>query len=121
MVNADTSPLSMHSNNPAGALVGCSAAHSLLPPAWQRDWHLLRGDLGAGVPLSTGLLCEFGCSFWLNFVVMHAIHSRRLLLSFVAPLAATWALVTAGMGLTGPSMNPAFTFAWCVRCKTALC
>lgn len=84
----------------------------LVPAPWQHSFHAMKGGLKGGVSLELGVLCEFGCSFWLNLVVLNAIHSQSIITSFFGPLVATWLLATVGESISGPSMNPAITFSW---------
>eukprot|EP00262_Sarcandra_glabra_P006673 TRINITY_DN190_c0_g1_i2.p1 TRINITY_DN190_c0_g1~~TRINITY_DN190_c0_g1_i2.p1 ORF type:complete len:240 (+),score=37.11 TRINITY_DN190_c0_g1_i2:219-938(+) len=94
----------------AGAVGGALAITEVMPPQYK---HMLGGP-SLKVDLHTGAIAEGVLTFIISFAV---------LLIFLrgpnSPLLKTWllamstvALVVAGSGFTGPSMNPANAFGW---------
>ncbi|KAK9810940.1 hypothetical protein WJX73_010268 [Symbiochloris irregularis] len=98
-----------------GAVGGSAAAFYLVPSSWQGKFKSLGGGLRPGVSLTAGLTCELLLGFLLHTIVMWSISMRNKKWGFLTPLIATIFLVLAGMELTGPSLNPAVTFAWAVH------
>ncbi|KAL3130429.1 hypothetical protein ABBQ38_008252 [Trebouxia sp. C0009 RCD-2024] len=95
-----------------GGVLGAAAALIFIPPSWQRNFYKM--DLGPkpGVSLRAAVLAEGTLTYLLNLVILYATSAKNKYLAYWSPLVATVALVITGAELTGPSMNPAFTFGW---------
>ncbi|OVA13482.1 Major intrinsic protein [Macleaya cordata] len=93
-----------------GALGGTLAIIQVVPPHYK---HMLGGP-SLKVDLHTGAIAEGVLTFIISFAVLFIV-----LRGPDNPLVKTWmlsistvALVVAGSGYTGPSMNPANAFGW---------
>ncbi|KAL4420859.1 hypothetical protein ABPG77_002818 [Micractinium sp. CCAP 211/92] len=95
-----------------GGVAGVLLARALLPPGWTDNLAAMAEGLRPSVGLLEGAACEFVLGSLLAFVVLWAGQLRSSLLKLWIPLAATVVAVKAGEGLTGPSLNPVFTFAF---------
>lgn len=96
----------------AGGVAGALLAQTLLPAHWAKGFSGMALGLRSGVGLLDGAACEFVLGLLLAFAVLWSGQLQSSALKIVLPLAATVVAVIAGAHLTGPSLNPAFTFAW---------
>ncbi|KAL4424377.1 hypothetical protein ABPG75_001678 [Micractinium tetrahymenae] len=95
-----------------GGVAGVLLARMLLPPAWTDNLAAMAVGLRPNVGLLAGAACEFVLGALLAFIVLWAGQLRSSLLKLWVPLVATVLAVKAGEDLTGPSLNPVFTFAF---------
>ncbi|KAK9086164.1 hypothetical protein Syun_028558 [Stephania yunnanensis] len=91
-----------------GAVGGVLAIREVMPPQYMLEGPSLKVDL------HTGAIAEGVLTFLISFAVLYIVIKgpksplfKTLLLSL-----STVALVVAGSGFTGPSMNPANAFGW---------
>lgn len=95
-----------------GGVLGAVAALVFIPVSWQRNFYKMALGPRPGVSLRVAVLAEAALTYLLNLVILYATSARNKYLAYWTPLVATIALVVTGAELTGPSMNPAFTFGW---------
>ncbi|KAK9084480.1 hypothetical protein Scep_030951 [Stephania cephalantha] len=93
-----------------GAVGGVLAIREVMPPQYRS----MLGGPSLKVDLHTGAIAEGVLTFLISFAVLYIVIKgpksplfKTLLLSL-----STVALVVAGSGFTGPSMNPANAFGW---------
>lgn len=96
----------------SGAMLGAIAALVLIPEALQRNFYKFGLGLRAGVGIAQGCLTEGLLSFLINLSILWSMNAKNRVLGFWTPYIATILLIWSGEALTGPSMNPAYTFAW---------
>ncbi|KAF5735259.1 aquaporin protein AQU20 [Tripterygium wilfordii] len=94
----------------AGAVGGALAIMEVMPKQYK---HMLGGP-SLKVDVHTAAVAEGVLTFLITFAVLVIIlrGPRSLLLKTWLLAMATVALVVAGSGYTGPSMNPANAFGW---------
>ncbi|KAL4859000.1 Aquaporin SIP1-1 [Chlorella vulgaris] len=95
-----------------GGVVGLLAATALLPVGWTTELASMAVGLRPGVGLLAGAACEFTLGAILSFVVLWSGQLKNGVLRLWVPLLATVVAVKAGADTSGPSLNPAFTFAF---------
>lgn len=101
-----------------GGVLGAVAALVFIPVSWQRNFYKMALGPRPGVSLRVAVLTEGLLTYLLNLVILYATSAENKYLAYWSPLVATVALVTTGAELTGPSMNPAFTFGWFAQLGT---
>ncbi|CAI5992677.1 unnamed protein product [Closterium sp. NIES-64] len=95
-----------------GMVIGTMLTWEFIPESLK---HTVNGPaLPPGVSVLAGATAEFTLTFVLNLVVLWTLFlgpSSDLSKAFIM-VTATIVAIAAGMGFSGPSMNPLFAFGW---------
>ncbi|PSC68029.1 aquaporin SIP1-2 [Micractinium conductrix] len=97
-----------------GGWGGAVLSHTVLPPEWTSNLSLMGIGLRPGMGLLDGAACEFALGAVLAWVVLWSGTLCSGTLKLWVSLLATVVAVKMGEHVSGPSLNPVFTFGWAV-------
>lgn len=95
-----------------GGVAGALLALAVLPVEWAKGLSNAAVGVRPGITLLDGAACEFVLGSLLAFIVLYSGTLKNRTLALWLPLFGTVMAVKAGGHISGPSLNPAFTFAW---------